>query len=110
VDELYSRPTAEFTARRKALADSARKAGDRETATRIGALRKPTRSADTLNRLVRSAADEVSELLDLGVQLRAAEKALDGPKMRALSTQRRQLVGDLTKLAFDITDQPNASA
>jgi hypothetical protein len=110
VDELYSSPTAEFTARRKALAESARKAGDRETATRIGALRKPTRSADTLNRLVRSAGDEVSELLDLGAQLRAAEKALDGPKMRELSTQRRQLVGDLTKLAFDITDQPSPSA
>ena len=110
VDELYSSPMAEFTARRKNLAAAARKSGDREIAAQIAGLRKPTLSADTLNRLVRAAPGEVDELLDLGADLRAAEKALDGAKLRELSAKRRLLVGELTKLAFDITDQSNPSA
>ena len=110
VDELYSSPMAEFTARRKALAAAARKSGERETAGTIAGLRKPTVSADTLNRLVRVAPDEVGELLDLGAELRAAEKALDGPALRELSTKRRHLVGELANLAFEITDQQSPSA
>ena len=110
VDELYSSPMAEFTARRKALAAAARKSGERETAGEIAGLRKPTVSADTLNRLVRVAPDEVGELLDLGAELRAAEKALDGPALRELSTKRRHLVGELANLAFEITDQQSPSA
>ncbi len=110
VEELYSSPMAEFTARRKNLAAAARKSGEREIAAQIAGLRKPTLSADTLNRLVRAASGEVDELLDLGAELRAAEKALDGSKLRELSAKRRLLVGELTKLAFDITDQSNPSA
>ena len=105
VDQLYSGSMAEFTAQRKVLAAEARKAGDRETAGQIAGLRKPTLSADTLNRLVRAAPGEVGELMDLGAELRAAEKALDGAALRELSTRRRHLVGELTSLAFDITDQ-----
>ncbi len=110
VDELYSSPMAEFTARRKVLAAAARQAGEREIANLIAALRKPTAAADTLNRLVRSAPDAVGELLALGADLRKAEKSLDGPTLRELSAGRRHLVADLTRLAFDITEQPNPSA
>lgn len=109
VDELYSQPMSEFTARRKALSAAARKTGDRDTATQIAGLRKPTLSADTVNRLVRSAPDELGELLDLGAELRAAEKALDGAALRELSTRRRQLVNDLTRLAFELTEQSSPS-
>ncbi len=110
VDELYSHPMSEFTGRRKALAAAAKKAGDREISAQIAALRKPTVAADTVNRLVRAAADEVGELLDLGVQLREAEKALNGPELRELSAKRRHLVSDLARLAFDITEQAAPSA
>ncbi len=110
VDELYSSPMAEFIARRKALASEARKSGEKESAGQIAALRKPTVSADTLNRLVRAAPDEVGELLDLGADLRAAEKALDGPALRELSTRRRHLVGELADLAFELADQRSPSA
>jgi hypothetical protein len=105
VEELYANPTAEFTARRKTLSVAARSGGDRELAARIAALRKPTLAADTLNRLVRTAPEAMQELLDLGTDLRAAEKALDAVALRELSTTRRGLVNDLTQLAFDITEQ-----
>jgi len=110
VDELYSNPMSEFTARRKTLAAAAKKAGDTEAAAHILGLRKPTLAADTVNRLVRVARTEIDELLVLGSRLREAEKALDGPELRKLSGRRRQLVNDLTRLAFDITDQPAPSA
>ena len=104
VEELYSSPAAEFTARRKALSASARSGGDRDLAVQIAALRKPTLSADTLNRLVRAAPEAVEELLDLGTALRSAEKALDAAALRELSGTRRSLVNDLAQLAFDITE------
>ncbi len=110
VDELYSNPMSDFTARRKTLAAAAKKAGDTEAAAHILGLRKPTLAADTVNRLVRVARTEIDELLVLGSRLREAEKALDGPELRKLSGRRRQLVNDLTRLAFDITDQPAPSA
>ncbi len=109
VDELYAQPLAEFTTRRKALAAAAKKAGDRVAATAIAELRKPTLSADTVNRLVRAAPDEVQELLQLGIDLRTAEKALDAAGMRALGDRRRRLVNDLAELAFEVTGQSNPS-
>lgn len=110
VDELYAAPAAEFVARRKALAAAARKAGDRVAATAIGALRKPSLSADTVNRLVHGAPDEVAELLQLGGDLRTAEQALDAGELRRLSERRRRLVHDLAELAFELTGQTSPSA
>ncbi|MET3803408.1 hypothetical protein ABIB25_000392 [Nakamurella sp. UYEF19] len=110
VEDLYSHPMAEFTTRRKALAAAARKVGDRDGAGRIAALRKPTLAADTLNQLVRSAPDEVGELLRLGAELREAEQALDAHQLRELTGRRRSLVRDLADLAFDVTGQPTPSA
>lgn len=110
VEELYSSPTAEFTRRRKLLSVAARSGGDRELAVQIAALRKPTLSADTLNRLVREAPQSVQELVDLGTAFRSAEKELDATALRELSRTRRSLVLDLAQLAFDITEQTTPSA
>ncbi|QNK80174.1 hypothetical protein [Nakamurella sp. PAMC28650] len=110
VEELYSSPTAEFTRRRKLLSVAARSGGDRELAVQIAALRKPTLSADTLNRLVREAPQSVQELVDLGTAFRSAEKELDATALRELSRTRRSLVHDLAQLAFDITEQTTPSA
>lgn len=110
VEELYSCPTGEFTTRRKVLSVAARSSGDRELAAQIAALRKPTLSADTLNRLVRAAPEAMDELLTLGSELRTAEKALDAAALRALSGRRRSLVNDLAQLAFEITEQATPSA
>ena len=52
--ELYEADPDGFTARRAELAASARDAGEPAAAKQITALRKPTRSAWVVNRLVRS--------------------------------------------------------
>ncbi|MGH3162484.1 MAG: hypothetical protein ACRDOC_11405, partial [Streptosporangiaceae bacterium] len=52
--ELYTDDPDGFTARRAELAEHARDAGEPAVAKKITALRKPTRSAWVVNRLVRA--------------------------------------------------------
>ena len=77
VDELYSADPDSFMERRSALSAAAKKSGDPAGAKQIAALRKPTRSAFTVNLLARTDPDAVAELLDLGSQLRDAERSVD---------------------------------
>ncbi|MBO3100905.1 hypothetical protein [Cellulomonas fengjieae] len=98
-DDLYSGPPAEFVARRDAAVRAARADKDRELATAIGELRKPTVSAWLVNLLVRSDAALPAQIVALGEGLRDAERSLDGPALRDLSKQRRQLVRSLVARA-----------
>lgn len=110
-DQLYAADPAEFTDRRSDLVAQARTAGDRAAAKVIGALRKPTRAAWVVNRLARTDPDAVNRLAGLGDDLRAAERALDGSRLRELSQDRRELLGELTRQALDgagVTDPPEA--
>ena len=52
--ELYQADPEDFMSRRQELVARAREAGESAAAKQIGALRKPTRSAWVLNRLVRA--------------------------------------------------------
>ena len=97
VDELYSVQPEEFLPRRTALAAAARAAGDRATAKEITGLRKPTRSASILNGLARSDPDRVTSLLDLGTELRGAERSVDARRLRELTGRRRRLLDELTR-------------
>jgi hypothetical protein len=99
IDDLYAGPPAEFVARRTAAVKAAKADGDRELAAQIGELRKPTVSAWLVNLLVRSDADLAAQIVGLGDGLREAERSLDGPALRELSTQRRQLVRSLAARA-----------
>ena len=98
-DDLYSGPPAEFVARRAAAVKAARADKERELAAAIGELRKPTVSAWLVNLLVRDDPDLAGQIVALGEGLRDAEKSLDGPALRELSTQRRQLVRSLVARA-----------
>lgn len=98
-DRLYAVPPEEFVAVRTASVKAARSAGQRELARRIGALRKPTKSAWVVNLLARDAADDLQELLDLGAALAEATRALSGSDLRRLSTQRNAAVEGLTRRA-----------
>ena len=89
VTELYTADPESFTARRGALVTQAREAGDAATAKKIAGLRKPTRSAWLINQLVRSDPSVPGRLAELGDQLRTAQAALDGPRIRELSATRR---------------------
>jgi hypothetical protein len=98
-DELYGLSPAEFTAARDAHAQEARAAGEREVSDAIRKLRRPTVSAWLVNQLVRSDADPVDQLLELGQELREAQQALDGDQIRDLSAQRGQLTQALVQEA-----------
>ena len=101
-DELYALPPEQFTAARNARAKEAKADGDRETAARIAALRKPTVLAWLVNLLVRELPDEIGGFLDLGDALRDATVTLSGPELRQLSGQRHRLVQALVRQARDL--------
>ena len=105
MDELYSADPDSFMERRSSLSAAAKQAGDPAGAKQIAALRKPTRSAFTVNLLARTDPDAVAELLDLGSQLRDAERSVDAKQIRELTTRRRRLIDELTKRAFDLLDE-----
>ncbi|MER8225110.1 hypothetical protein ABTZ58_31970 [Streptomyces sp. NPDC094143] len=95
-DELYALRPEEFTSARASAVAAARTAGDRELATRIGALRKPSLAAWVSNLLVRSRPGEVEPLLRLGEGLRRAHQDLDGAQLRELSRRQHALIRALS--------------
>ncbi|MEV6561153.1 hypothetical protein AB0M22_35910 [Nocardia sp. NPDC051756] len=97
--DLYGLAPGEFVAARTAKADAAKEAGDKELATAIGKLRKPTITAWTVNLLAREAPEDVAALLQLGAALRSAQRKLSGAELRSLTGQRQQAVNALAKKA-----------
>ncbi len=91
-DELYGLAPAAFTDARNAYVKELKAAGDRETSERVKALKKPAAAAWVVNMLVRHQAEEMTQVLDLGASLRAAQADLDGDALRELAKQRRRLV------------------
>jgi len=98
-DELYGLPLDEFTAARTRYEKEAKATGDRDAATRIHSLAKPSVTAWLANQLVRSHRSELEPLLELGGALRDATHNLDGDQLRALSRQQHQLVHALVQQA-----------
>ena len=104
-DELYALAPAAFTAARDEQASQARAAGDADLAAAVKKLRRPTVSAWLVNLLAREDGGQVDDLLELGQSLREAQRALDGDRLRDLSTQRRRLVAALTQEAQRLAAQ-----
>jgi hypothetical protein len=104
--ELYGADPEAFTERRQALAAEAKTAGDKSAAAAIAALRKPTRAAWVVNRLARADPDAPARLAALAAELRAAEQAKDGPRLRELSADRGALLDGLTARALAAADVP----
>src|SRR4051795_3490033 len=98
-DELYEVPPEEFIALRSTRQDEARAEGDKALAKDIGALPKPSAAAWACNLLVRSHREELEGLVELGGLLREAQENLAGDQLRALSSQRTQLISALTRQA-----------
>ena len=96
-DELYAVPPEEFIALRTARADEAKAEGDRPLAKAIGSLPKPSTAAWVCNLLVRAHREEIEGLVELGDLLRDAQHNLAGDQLRALNTQRGQLLNALTR-------------
>jgi len=90
--ELYAGSPADFVARRDELAKQARGDGDRELATAIKALRRPTVGAWYLNVAAAAGLTSLRELLELGRQLRETQAAGDFAALRDLAARRGPLV------------------
>jgi hypothetical protein len=108
-DELYQADPEGFTARRQELAAQAREAGEQAVAKQITALRKPTRSAWAVNRLVRADPAVATRLAGLAAELSEAAPSADGGRIRELTAARSRLVDELTRQAFaDLPGPPAA--
>jgi hypothetical protein len=101
-DELYGLDPAEFVEVRKARVTQARKEGDRELATGIGKMRKPTLVAWVVNNFAREEPEQVEELLELGEALRDAQRHLSGDDLRALTTQRQRVIRAMARRAGEL--------
>jgi hypothetical protein len=106
--DLYAGDPAEFIQRRGDLAAQARASGQGEAAKAIASLRKPTRAAWVVNRLVHTDPDVPSRLTALGDDLRDAGRSLDGRRLRELSQARRDLIAALTRQALAGAGQRDA--
>lgn len=99
IRRLYESPPEGFVAARTAAVNEARKAGDRDTAKRLAALKKPTVAAWVVNLLALRRPDLIEELAELSGALREAQRGLRGDQLRELTAQRRQVVSALVASA-----------
>jgi len=107
--ELYESDPDDFTQRRAELAARAREAGEAAAAKQIAVLRKPTRSAWVVNRLVRTDPEVTSRLAALSAELHAVEGSADGTRIRELTAARGRLVDELTRQALEDLPAPPAA-
>jgi hypothetical protein len=107
VAELYTADPDGFTQRRAELAGRAREAGEAGAAKQIAALRKPTRSAWVVNRLVRADPEVTARLAALSAELHAGPGSVAG--IRELTAARGRLVDELTRQALQDLPAPPAA-
>ena len=103
-DDLYGLPLDQFVAERSALAKALRKDKQRDEATAVAGLRKPSVAAWAVNQLVRTQKKATKELFAAGDALRSAQEDLlagkgDGRKLRAANEREREARNALTDLA-----------
>ena len=96
---LYAGPPEEFVATRKARAGES---GDRELASRILALKKPSVAAWVVNVFARERAAQLGEALQLAGELREAQEDLDAAALAKLGRERRALTRRLAQAAADL--------
>jgi hypothetical protein len=108
-DELYGLPPGEFTSARDARVKELRADGDRDAATAVKALRKPTVAAWSLNQLSRRRADDVERLLAAGEELRSAQEELlaggDRSAFQEAAAAERDLVAGLAEDATTMASE-----
>ena len=98
-DRLYGLPPGQFVAERTAAEKQARSSGERELATRLKSLAKPTTVGWLANQLVREHPEEIGPLLELGTGLRAATASLRRDELQELMRLQHQVIAGLIKQA-----------
>ena len=108
-DDLYALDPTEFTAARDRLATELRRAGEREAAVEVKALRRPTVTAWALNQLARRQGDQVRLLLEASAEVARAQAEAsaggDPSTFRRLTRERRELVHRLAAAAVVMLDE-----
>jgi hypothetical protein len=79
------------------MAAEARQAGQPELASSLKRLRKPSVGAWLANLLVFEQSDDVERLVDLGAELRAPNRKLDGEQIRRVSKEKSDAVSKLVR-------------
>jgi hypothetical protein len=101
--DLYGLPLEEFTRARDELARELRKAGNREAADEVKALRKPSVSAWAVNQLARRHPQELKALVQAGDALRKAQRAAvsrgDAAGLRDAQRSHRERLDELLATA-----------
>ncbi len=95
VEQLYAALPSRFTPLRSELVAEAKKAGDKELAGSIGALRKPTVAAWAVNHFVREHGEELEDFREFAELLREAQRSLDADQLRLLGRERSRRVDAL---------------
>jgi hypothetical protein len=90
-DRLYALPPEEFTQARNEAERELRRAGEREQADQVKALRKPSAAAGAVNRLVRDHRSQVEEFLETAARLRDAQVSGKGDLASAARAERSAL-------------------
>src|SRR5580765_8455202 len=90
LETLYQAPLGEFTSLRGRLAAEMRAKGDRPSAGRLTACRRPTISAWTVNQLYWRARRDFDEMRAAAERLRAGDLDATPDYRRALATLRRR--------------------
>ncbi|MGI5129505.1 hypothetical protein ACQEVB_22050 [Pseudonocardia sp. CA-107938] len=113
VDRLYEARPDEFVPIRDDAVAAAKADGDKDLAKAIARLRRPTKAAWLANLLARKRGEQLDGLLALGGDLADAQRTLDGPQLRALSSQRNRLVAAMAReagrLAYESGDNAGES-
>jgi hypothetical protein len=89
---LYAASPDDFMGLRAQAVADARAARDKESASAIAKLRKPSVAAWAVNLTAREAPDLVEELVDLGERMRAAQSRLDTATLTGLRPDRDRLL------------------
>jgi hypothetical protein len=100
-DELYGLPLEEFTEARNRLVRKLQDRGEKESASQVRSLRKPSLAAWAVNQLARRHPDELKELMDLRDKLASANASA----FRSASADQRKLVAALTDHARSILEE-----
>jgi len=116
LDALYAAPLSGFLEARKALALERKKAGDKQGATAIAALPKPTPAAWAVNQVARKNATDMAALIELGGEIRNVMRAgLRGDtsvraRLRTLEAEQQEMIGMLITLATALLEADGANS
>jgi hypothetical protein len=115
VNRLYRLPLDEFTSARNDLAQRLKRAGQKDAAADVQALRKPTVPVWAINQIAHEHGKEVTALIEASDELRAAqERALgggDSGQLRSAASAEREALRKLTDHAQELLgdDAPAAT-